>query len=266
MANWYNQTLSFRGELHKVQEILDFIRGDKDEDGNEMYIDFNMIEPMPNDLPESEKRDWAIEHWGSHFNAFDQTMNETEYKISWRTKWTASVKIIKKLSNKFHGVGFILEGGSDAGFSEKEIIMDGNGMEYTYQDYQLYVFEEIKITSNQFKCVSNADINELIKALKEVKAYDVAITVPRIYDLDLNSNEGSGSVIEFCSPFVLEKVVSYFSGFPDIYKNLNYAQTFSGAEFRSDSEAKNNRKYLTDHGKVEALFKGLDMGEWKYPI
>ena len=161
MANWYNQTLSFRGELHKVQEILDFIRGGKDEDGNETYIDFNMIEPMPNDLPESEKRDWAIEHWGSHFNAFDQTMNETEYKISWRTKWNASVKIIKKLSNKFHGVGFILEGGSDAGFSEKFIFLDGVELEYLCNDFHSYAFENLKVTSNRFKFESDEDINKI---------------------------------------------------------------------------------------------------------
>ncbi len=125
MANWYNQTLSFRGELHKVQEILDFIRGGKDEDGEDMYIDFNKIEPMPDNLNESEKRDWAIKHWGSHFNAFDQVMDELEYKISWTTKWNASVKIIKKLSDKFHGVGFILEGGSDQHHLGSNYRMDG---------------------------------------------------------------------------------------------------------------------------------------------
>lgn len=62
MANTVRNRLIIQAEESRVQEILDFLRGEPDEDGRPCHIDFNKIIPVPEELivEESSRGDMGL--------------------------------------------------------------------------------------------------------------------------------------------------------------------------------------------------------------
>lgn len=50
MPNYVTNRLEINADRETVQNVMDFLKGETDEDSTPCYIDFNNIIPMPKDL------------------------------------------------------------------------------------------------------------------------------------------------------------------------------------------------------------------------
>ena len=136
MPNWCQNELSVRAdESALIEKIKSFLSG-KDEDGEDIAIDFNKVLPMPAELDgthapsfnETDEQkaenqrlieaygfdnwyDWRCENWGTKWNAFHARLDyedEGELKYSFGTPWVPPEGIIKALRNKFPDADFTL--------------------------------------------------------------------------------------------------------------------------------------------------------------
>jgi hypothetical protein len=105
MPNHITNKITFRGNQTNINTILTLIRG------NEQYIDFERILPMPSNIyqgnlgsAERERYgsnnwyDWSIAHWGTKWNAYSSDFNGNENTIFFDTAWSAPIPIFQKLA------------------------------------------------------------------------------------------------------------------------------------------------------------------------
>lgn len=123
MPNYTTNRLTIEGTEEQIKEVLDFIKIEKEEEGQKYgigIIDFNKITPMPkwvfagNLLGEEEKEKygeencwngWCSENWGTKWNARDQGF-ENNNTIYFNTAWNNVLILIGKLTWIFPDITF----------------------------------------------------------------------------------------------------------------------------------------------------------------
>lgn len=164
MPNWCSNLLRIKGHKNDIPKCIEFM-GSKDKDGRTIPIDFNKIDPQPDNLLDAHKlreiiiqedptkstvdyihtllrddrcwRGWRMNHWGTtaKLNPYDCSefeMNSagTIAEIRFQTAWSPVSPLIKTLSSKFPDMEFELwfyEGG--VGFAGIEFYRGGTLME-----------------------------------------------------------------------------------------------------------------------------------------
>lgn len=146
--------LAIIGSDDEVKQVYEYIKGEPDYDGSEMYIDFNKIIRMPHEVQfqtniyyENLERDkqpdkvWYKSNWECIGNAYDQKL-EAENIINFKTQGSSIINLISILSLSFKNVGFVYyfaDGNSSACYKFR------NGK--CYQDTKLNFDEEIYLNS-----------------------------------------------------------------------------------------------------------------------
>ena len=122
--------LEIFGNDEQIANVCKYIAG-KDEEGKALVIDFNTIEPIPEELKNTNDWEWAYKNWGSRRNAhnlFDDEENLNYYKngnICFITVNGNALELICKLSNIFPDVGFLYHFDIDIITTCKKIIVNG---------------------------------------------------------------------------------------------------------------------------------------------
>lgn len=112
MPNWVINQLKVSGK--GADKILQ-----KYIDSEKEYFDFNKVIPMPKELSETEESsstpkevfernkrkygyaswyDWAIDNWGTKWNAHDAYIVANGDEVWFQTAWSAALPIVEKLS------------------------------------------------------------------------------------------------------------------------------------------------------------------------
>lgn len=97
MANYVRSVLVMLGAKEDVAKVMNYIAGD---DG---LMDMENIIPLPKET-DVDIHHWKITNWGST-DALDCIRNK-DNTISFSTSWTAPLKAIEALVQKFPEVGF----------------------------------------------------------------------------------------------------------------------------------------------------------------
>lgn len=114
----FNQVL-IKGNDEEVKQVFEYIEGEPDDDGREMYIDFDKIVRMPDNIKylgnfcydwlekdEHPYKIWCKSNWECIGKAYDQKL-ESNNIISFYTKGAPAIKLIALLSQKFRDVHFV---------------------------------------------------------------------------------------------------------------------------------------------------------------
>jgi hypothetical protein len=112
MANWCSQTITFHGNIAKINEVLEYISKD------EILFDFSSIISIPESVSEEELREWKIENWGSTWDHGADEFRKGN-SIGLTTAWGLPFPVYKALSKKFPDIGveigYFIEGDGDSG-------------------------------------------------------------------------------------------------------------------------------------------------------
>ncbi|QUH21933.1 hypothetical protein [Alkaliphilus sp. B6464] len=115
MANTIINRLLIKGEKGEVSQFYNFIKKDTEEETFGIgVVDFNKIEPMPNEImalelengcAEDRYFEWTNKYWGSKGNAcgISNRVN-TKNDIWFKTSGGNSKKIVEKLSEMFPNI------------------------------------------------------------------------------------------------------------------------------------------------------------------
>ena len=184
MPNWCSNTLMLEGSNDTIQQVLEFIKGDKDQ-----IIDFEKIIPVPLELSNSnayigveaqrsdaEKTiaqnniekygypDWyyfCIGEWGTKWNARDSVLGN-DNKICFDTAWSPPIPVLFKLSQMFPYIKLLMTYTSEQydfigrceiqnGEVDDKIMFHENMITKEGQEFQKEVLGEIIIdTSGMF--------------------------------------------------------------------------------------------------------------------
>jgi len=136
------RTIDFNLELN---EVINAIRGTRiNSEGVEeiVYVDFEKIIPMPDDLSAysdpyheiSNDRMWRTINWGTKNNTIDSEVEGNQ--ISFWTAWAPAAPVICELSRQFPNVRFVVEFGScEAGYFGSYEAVAGEIYYYKDEDY-----------------------------------------------------------------------------------------------------------------------------------
>src|SRR3954453_1446083 len=101
MPNRVDNRLEIIGDIERVQEVAEAIKGEPDEDGKPSKIDFNKIIEMPKELSiKDDWFEWRQENWGTIRNAH-WSESDAENVIHFRTAWNPAIPVMIKLSSSF---------------------------------------------------------------------------------------------------------------------------------------------------------------------
>lgn len=156
MPNHVINKMVISGKEERVKSLLEAIRNTEEN----MLIDFNKIDPMPLELkgthsPSRGDRpdliakygvdnwyDWSVSHWGTKWNAYEQTKGESDTDkngnytetIFFETAWSTPFPVIRNLSKQFPYVGIHVtfadeDAGSNCGMYS---LYDGEEVDETY--------------------------------------------------------------------------------------------------------------------------------------
>ena len=108
--------LAIIGSDDEVKQVFEYIKGEPDYDGMEMYIDFNKIVRMPDNMEyqsnfcydwfEKDKHPhiiWSKANWECIGNAYNQKL-EAENIIYFKTKGSPVINLVSLLSLRFRDV------------------------------------------------------------------------------------------------------------------------------------------------------------------
>ena len=124
MPNHIKNILQLKGEKSKVQEVFDYIKGERES----QFIDFEKIATPPNYIymgasnqiideifDSGQKKDlffrdtdtwstWCVRYWGTKWNAYDIVKQDNT--IIFDTAWNGVPRLILLLGDKFKEVDF----------------------------------------------------------------------------------------------------------------------------------------------------------------
>lgn len=125
MPNHITNRLKINGSQKEINEVLEFIKIDKSQCGDEIEgigtIDFNKITPMPkwvhrgNLTKEDELKygaeycwyEWCCNNWGTKWNAYDQKDIRTKDNVIYfKTAWNNVLDLMQKLARIFPNIEF----------------------------------------------------------------------------------------------------------------------------------------------------------------
>ena len=126
MPNWVHNSTKIIGEKKAVENCVASLEGE-DEDGYPNVFDFEKIEPMPEDVrntdpdrvlgdgPKNRNNwyDWSCDNWGTKWNSCNADVNNRfedgdnhVIEIDYDTAWTMPVPVWDKLAKKFPKLEF----------------------------------------------------------------------------------------------------------------------------------------------------------------
>ena len=98
-SNDSDMTASISGELFR--HILMSLQGN-DPDRSYGSVDFNVLVPMPDGyMDDGRWYEWAIENWGTKWNAYDCGHNDATNQLWFNTAWSGAHKIARLISKRF---------------------------------------------------------------------------------------------------------------------------------------------------------------------
>lgn len=105
MPNHVCNNVTFEGDFSLIERIMKEIALDVAESEKEPTgvgtIDFNKIIPEPKYKNGNDWYDWRIKHWGTKWNAYEQSKQEESNKLRFWTAWSTPVEIFEALSKKY---------------------------------------------------------------------------------------------------------------------------------------------------------------------
>jgi hypothetical protein len=145
MPNHVTNEIKFYGKQENINKVLKLI------EGNNEYIDFNAIVPMPDNiymgnLGERERiiyginnwYDWSISNWGTKWNAYSVSFDEDTNIIWFDTAWTSPLPVLEALAKLCYEHQVRFEGkwaDEDRGHNVGTFASNCNGDEYWF-DYE----------------------------------------------------------------------------------------------------------------------------------
>jgi len=105
MPNHVTNRIKFLGNQEGIDKVLQLIKGD------DKCISFDKIIPMPDniyrgDLGKREMElygsanwyDWRISHWGTKWDAYNSSFNESDNTLWFDTAWSCPIPVLNKLA------------------------------------------------------------------------------------------------------------------------------------------------------------------------
>lgn len=159
MPNHVTNYMQFHGEQANIDKILELIKGE------ESWIDFEKIIPMPDDIfrgnlgPEERKLygsnnwyDWCSFNWGTKWNAYYDCLDKENNAITFDTAWSCPLPVLDKLAELCYEHGVYFTGkwadencGYNVGIFESDCDSDEYWFSYEYVEsesneaYDIYV-------------------------------------------------------------------------------------------------------------------------------
>ena len=159
MPNHITNKIQFYGEKNDISKVLELIKGEDE------YIDFNKIIPMPNNIYQGnlgiEERkkygknnwyDWSIANWGTKWGAYYSRLDEKDNALYFDTAWSSPIPILDALAKlcyqynvSFSGMWADEDRGHNVGVFESDCDDDEYWFGYEYLEdrsneaYDVYV-------------------------------------------------------------------------------------------------------------------------------
>lgn len=105
MPNHVTNQIVFNGHQNDINMVLELIKGETE------CIDFEKIVPPPNNLyrgnigPEERAKygannwyDWNVHNWGTKWNAYSTSVDETNNTICFDTAWSSPIPVLEALA------------------------------------------------------------------------------------------------------------------------------------------------------------------------
>lgn len=115
MPNWCSNLLEVEFPAEQFENIKNALFS-KIETNNALYLDYNLVVPMPDEIKNSDDEtwcDWRRENWGVKWNTSTDLIYVLDFgmnsiRIEWDSPWTVPVAWFKALCAKFPDLDFQL--------------------------------------------------------------------------------------------------------------------------------------------------------------
>lgn len=159
MPNWVQSYIKFEGSQSNIDKVFERIRGLGNDERDNIF-DFNRLIPMPNG--ETDSYSWHIDHWGTKWNAYEATRDDST--LYFQTAWSWPELIMDMLAEICYKYDVECSGkwaDEDCGANTGEFYSEGGRMiRYYHASDTSEAYEAYKDCWNEDICIGQTDDGE----------------------------------------------------------------------------------------------------------